>query len=179
MPKEDRTMIECGKATEMLPWPHCKRPGKTQGILGNSHAKCVKTLAMCLRRLYWEPWCCRFDIQNTICTRNRKSIKDQLKLSQFGSSMRQCFSDYPQDRNFVCGCVLPCGLGSCVFQFPTRKIINKGSAQKRTPVAWMDMPYRSNGEHKNQSLGLRTKTISFSLNRVQLWKPRSLSAMDC
>ena len=27
-PKEDRTMIECGKATEMLPWPHCKWPGK-------------------------------------------------------------------------------------------------------------------------------------------------------
>ena len=40
-------------------------------------------------------------------------------------------------------------------------------------------PYRGNGEHKNLSLGLQTKTTNVFLNRVQSWKPSSFPAMDC
>ena len=77
--------------------------------------------------------------------------------------MRQCFGDYPQDHNVVCGRVFPCCFGPCIFQFPTRKVINKGNAQKRTPVAWMNSLIAAMANTKTNLWGCKQRQQMFLL----------------
>ena len=77
--------------------------------------------------------------------------------------MRQCFGDYPQDHNVVCGRVFPCCFGPCIFQFPTRKVINKGNAQKRTPVAWMNSLIGAMAKTKTNLWGCKQRKQMFLL----------------
>ena len=77
--------------------------------------------------------------------------------------MRQCFGDYPQDHNVVSGRVFPCCFGSCIFQFPTRKVINKGNARKRTPVAWMNSLIAAVANTKTNLWGCKQRQQMFLL----------------